>query len=138
MPFSDDEEAISLANDSDFGLAASVWGCPSHAKAVARRVAAGTVMVNDLISGFAISAAPHGGLKQSGFGRTHGILGMRELVRPSYLDVDFTPRAKKLWWYPYAENLDSMSAFVEMIHSSGLRRLVAAFRSLPAFFHRRY
>ena len=114
MPFSTDEEAIALANDSDFGLAASVWGRTAHATAVARRIAAGTVLVNDLISGFAVSAAPHGGLKQSGIGRTHGRLGMQELVRPRYLDVDLAPRMKKLWWYPYAGNFAPMSAFAEL------------------------
>jgi succinate-semialdehyde dehydrogenase/glutarate-semialdehyde dehydrogenase len=138
MLFSSDEEAISLANDSDFGLAASVWGRTAHATAVARRIEAGTVMVNDLISAFAISAAPHGGFKQSGIGRTHGLLGMQELVRPRYLDVDLTPRMKKTWWYPYSGNFAPMAAFTDLVHSSGLRkRLVGALRSLPAFFRPR-
>ena len=137
MPFSTDEEAIALANDSDFGLAASVWGRTRHATSVARRVAAGTVLVNDLLSGFAVSAAPHGGLKQSGIGRTHGLLGMQELVRPCYLDVDLTPRMKKLWWYPYAGNFAPMSAFAEFVHASGFRRLTAFLRHLPVFLHRR-
>jgi delta 1-pyrroline-5-carboxylate dehydrogenase len=137
-PFSTDEEAISLANDSDFGLAASVWGRTAHATAVARRIDAGTVMVNDLISGFAISAAPHGGLKHSGIGRTHGRLGLQELVRPRYLDVDLAPRMKKPWWYPYSGRFVPLSAFADMVYASGLRqRLAAALRSLPALFHPR-
>jgi succinate-semialdehyde dehydrogenase/glutarate-semialdehyde dehydrogenase len=95
-------------------------------------------MVNDLISGFAISGAPHGGLKQSGIGRTHGLLGMQELVCPRYLDVDLMPRMKKLWWYPYAGKYAPMSAFADMIHASGLRhRLSAAIRSLPVLFRLR-
>ncbi len=138
LPFSSDEEAIALANDSDFGLAASVWGRTAHATAVARRIAAGAVLVNDLLSGFAVSAAPHGGLKQSGIGRTHGLLGMQELVRPCYLDVDRTPRMKKLWWYPYAGNFAPMAAFTDFVHATGLRRrLTAALRSIPAFLHPR-
>jgi acyl-CoA reductase-like NAD-dependent aldehyde dehydrogenase len=137
VPFSTDEEAISLANDSDFGLAASVWGSTAHATAVARRIAAGTVMVNDLLSGFAIASAPHGGLKQSGIGRTHGLLGMKELVRPRYLNVDQVPSMKKLWWYPYSGNFAAMSAFAAFVHASGLQRLSAAIRSIPALLHRR-
>jgi acyl-CoA reductase-like NAD-dependent aldehyde dehydrogenase len=138
LPFNTDEEAIQLANDSDFGLAASVWGKTAHATAVARRISAGSVLVNDLLSGFAVSAAPHGGLKKSGIGRTHGRLGMQELVRPCYLDVDLAPRMKKLWWYPYAGNFAPMSAFAESIHASGLRRrLAAALRSLPLLRHPR-
>ena len=131
VPFQTDEEAIQLANTSDFGLSASVWGKTSHATAVARRIRAGSVLVNDLLSGFAVSAAPHGGLKQSGIGRTHGILGMQELVRPVYLDIDLAPRMKKLWWYPYAGNFAPMSAFAEIVHATGLRRLAAALRTLP-------
>ncbi len=132
VPFSSDEEAISLANDSEFGLAASVWGGTTHATAVGGRIAAGTVMINDLISGFAISGAPHGGLKLSGIGRTHGLLGMQELVSPRYLDVDLLPRMKKLWWYPYAGKFVPMSAFAELVHGSGIRqRLAALLRSIP-------
>ena len=138
LPFDSDEEAIHLANDSDFGLGASVWGKTAHATAVARRVRAGSVMVNDLISGFAVSAAPHGGVKKSGYGRTHGLLGMRELVAPLYLDVDLMPRMKKLWWYPYAGSAAPMSAFAELVHAPGLgRRLRAALRSLGLFRTRR-
>jgi succinate-semialdehyde dehydrogenase/glutarate-semialdehyde dehydrogenase len=138
VPFSSDEEAIALTNDSNFGLAASVWGSTAHAESVARHIAAGTVLVNDLITGFAVSAAPHGGLKLSGVGRTHGLLGMQELLRPCYLDVDLAPRMKKLWWYPYAGNFAPMSAFFELIHCAGIRRrLTAALRSLPAFCHPR-
>jgi hypothetical protein len=45
---------------------------------------------------------------------------------------------KKLWWYPYAGNFAPMSAFTELIHAATLgRRLTAALRALPAFFHRR-
>ncbi len=138
LPFDTDEEALHLANASDFGLGASVWGKTAHATAVARRVRAGSVLVNDLISGFAVSAAPHGGLKKSGIGRTHGVLGMRELVAPIYLDVDQMPRMKKLWWYPYAGNAEPMGAFTELVHAPGLgRRLGAALRSLGLFRTRR-
>jgi succinate-semialdehyde dehydrogenase/glutarate-semialdehyde dehydrogenase len=138
IPFSSDDEAVALANSGEFGLAASVWGRTSHATAVARRIQAGAVLVNDLISNFAVAAAPHGGLKKSGIGRTHGRLGMQELIRPVYLDVDLAPRMKKLWWYPYAGNFAAMSGFAELIHASSLRRrLAGALQSLPAFFHRR-
>ena len=137
-PFSSDEEAVALANTSDFGLAASVWGSTQHATTIARRIAAGTVLVNDLISGFAVSAAPHGGIKQSGIGRTHGRLGLQELVRPRYLDVDLAPRMKKLWWYPYASNFAPMSAFADLIHAPGLvRRVTAALKTIPMLLRRR-
>jgi succinate-semialdehyde dehydrogenase/glutarate-semialdehyde dehydrogenase len=138
VTFSSDAEAIALANDSNFGLAASVWGSTTHATSVARQIAAGTVLINDLISGFAVSAAPHGGIKRSGMGRTHGLLGMQEMLRPCYLDVDLAPRMKKLWWYPYAGNFAPMSAFVDFVHAAGIRRrLTAALRSIPMLGHPR-
>jgi hypothetical protein len=59
---------------------------------------------------------------------------MQELLRPCYLDVDLAPRMKKLWWYPYAGNFAPLAAFVELVHSAGIRRrLRAALRALTAF-----
>ena len=71
LPFDDEEEAISLANDNPFGLAASVWTADIHrAMRVMRQLQAGTVWINahDLVD----SAIPCGGIKASGFGKDMG------------------------------------------------------------------
>ena len=103
----DADEAVRLANDTEFALAASVWTRDvSRGRAIAHRLRAGTVMVNDLISGFAIAEAPHGGCGASGWGRTHGKTGLLEMVHQKYVDVDRLPGMEKPWWYRYGAGLE--------------------------------
>jgi len=67
----------------------------ARGEALASRIQAGTVMVNDAVSCFGISEAPHGGIKASGAGRSHGRLGLEEMVRTKYLDSDRLPGCQK-------------------------------------------
>jgi succinate-semialdehyde dehydrogenase / glutarate-semialdehyde dehydrogenase len=71
------DEAVRLANESSYGLSAGVWGSRARAQAVARRLRAGTVNVNEI---FGVSHgsvdSPMGGMKQSGVGRRHGVEGL--------------------------------------------------------------
>jgi len=102
----DAQDAIMQANNSPFALAASVWTRDAtRGQAIASRLRAGAVMVNDAISYFAIAEAPHGGCAASGWGRTHGKAGLQEMVRPKYIDVDRLPRLPKPWWYRYGADL---------------------------------
>jgi succinate-semialdehyde dehydrogenase/glutarate-semialdehyde dehydrogenase len=103
----DAEEAVRHANDTEFALAASVWTRDTDRGAqIAQRLRAGTVMVNDAISGFAIAEAPHGGSGLSGWGRSHGKAGLLEMVHLKYLDIDRLPRMEKPWWYRYGASLE--------------------------------
>lgn len=75
--FFDDEEAIRLANDTSYGLNASVWGATKRAERVARRIEAGSVNVNEGFTASWVSTdAPMGGFKESGVGRRHGREGI--------------------------------------------------------------
>jgi succinate-semialdehyde dehydrogenase/glutarate-semialdehyde dehydrogenase len=140
MAFSNDDEAVALANDSEFGLAASVWTRNrSRGQRLARRIQAGTVMVNDVVSCFGISEAPHGGVKSSGIGRTHGRIGLEEMVRVKYLDADLLPRMKKVWWYAYGSEFSrQMEGFVDLLFARGLlRRLQGGRRAVRALAGKR-
>jgi len=103
----DAEEALARANDSEFALAASVWTLDAdRGKDMARRLKAGTVMVNDVMSGFAIAEAPHGGSGLSGWGRAHGKAGLLEMVNVKYVDFDWLKGVEKPWWYRYGAELE--------------------------------
>ncbi len=136
MSFTTEDAAVALANDSQFGLAASVWTRDRRrGEALARRIDAGAVMVNDVITCFGISEAPHGGVKSSGLGRTHGRPGMEEMVRAKYIDSDLLPGMPKVWWYGYGTDfLAQMRGFVDVLFArSAAARLGGAAKLLKAF-----
>src|SRR6266446_3489004 len=135
MAFDSDDEAVRLANDSEFGLAASVFTRDgARGERLARRIQAGTVMVNDAISCFGISEAPHGGIKSSGVGRTHGRFGLQEMVRIKYLDFDRLPGTEKVWWYGYGKAFArQMEGLLDWQFARGLgQRLGGAVRAAGA------
>jgi succinate-semialdehyde dehydrogenase/glutarate-semialdehyde dehydrogenase len=112
-------EAVRLANDSEFGLSASVWTRnASRGRAIAAQLHAGAVMVNDVGSYFGIAEAPHGGRGASGWGRTHSRLGLREMVQVKYVDVDGLPRWPKPWWFGYSAKLSAaMDGFIAWMYA---------------------
>jgi len=86
MSFSDDADAIALANDSIFGLSGAVWAAdPSRALDVARKVRTGTMSVNG--ASWHSSDTPFGGFKQSGLGRTKGRLGFEEFTQTKVIGL---------------------------------------------------
>jgi len=139
-PFDDDAEAVAFANDSEYGLAASVWTRDrARGERMARQIKAGTVMVNDAVSCFGISEAPHGGVKLSGVGRTHGRWGVEEMVRVKHVDSDRLPRMKKMWWFGYGREFTAeMESFLDLLYARPLReKMKAAVRSAGALWRRK-
>jgi acyl-CoA reductase-like NAD-dependent aldehyde dehydrogenase len=132
-PFGDEHEAVQLANDSPFGLSASVWTRDrERAARIASRLQAGTVWTNDLQYSYAVGQAPWGGYKSSGFGRTHGKHGLYECVQVKFADWD-SGRVAVPWWYPYDENaLDGFRGLAGVLYGGGL-----AHRAQAAWRHRR-
>jgi succinate-semialdehyde dehydrogenase/glutarate-semialdehyde dehydrogenase len=131
------EEAIAHANDSPFALSASVWTRDTiRGEAIAKRLRAGAVMINDAISYFAIAEAPHGGCGASGWGRTHGKAGLLEMVRTKYIDVDRLPHREKPWWYRYGADLEQAAdAFLQFEYGRNITaRLRNARSALKTIF----
>ncbi|CAN5391063.1 aldehyde dehydrogenase family protein [soil metagenome] len=103
--FSTEEEAIRLANDSEFGLTASVWTRDlEKGKRVASRIEAGSVCVNEVLYTHGIGQTPWGGFKNSGRGRTHGREGLMELVQPQHIHINHIAILPDAWWMPYSAN----------------------------------
>ena len=138
--FASDDEAVQLANESEYGLAASIWTRDrGRGQRLARRIQAGTVMVNDAVSCFSISEAPHGGVKSTGLGRTHGRWGLEEMVRVKYFDSDLLPRRKKPWWFGYGSGFTGeMEGLMGLLYARPLReKMKAAMRAVRALWRRK-
>jgi acyl-CoA reductase-like NAD-dependent aldehyde dehydrogenase len=103
MKVKDAEEALRLANDSEYGLAGSVFSKDTNkGEKLARRVEAGAVCVNDAIINFAALELPMGGVKASGLGSRHGAGGIRKYCNQQAILV--TPRLalkRELHFFPY-------------------------------------
>ncbi|HEX5061742.1 MAG TPA: aldehyde dehydrogenase family protein, partial [Kofleriaceae bacterium] len=99
-----EDEAVKLANDSNLGLLAYVFTRDrERGKRLAERIEAGTVMVNDVLNTYACPETPWGGVKQSGIGRTHSMIGLRDLCDTRHVNHDRVALRREVWWYPYKE-----------------------------------
>jgi succinate-semialdehyde dehydrogenase/glutarate-semialdehyde dehydrogenase len=141
-PFDTEDQAVSFANGSRYALGASVWTTDaSRARRVSAALDAGAVWTNDVAYSYFFAQAPWGGRKSSGYGRTHGLQGLRELVSPKYVDED-SGRVHVPWWYPYgADGTEGLKGGLELLYrkAPGARvRGAAAHRSGLARLTRRY
>jgi acyl-CoA reductase-like NAD-dependent aldehyde dehydrogenase len=100
-----EEEAVALANDSEFGLGASVWTADrSKGERISRELEAGMVWINDHMFSHGACQCSWGGIKESGLGRTHSKFGLYECVNIK-LRVWESSAIANPWWHPYDETL---------------------------------
>jgi succinate-semialdehyde dehydrogenase/glutarate-semialdehyde dehydrogenase len=112
-----EEEAIRLANDSEFGLGASVWSRDrDRAQRIGRRIEAGMVWLNDHMYSHGVCSCAWGGVKHSGIGRAHSQFGFYECVTIKQMAWD-PSLAKNFWWHPYDESLGkAMQAAAQLLY----------------------
>jgi succinate-semialdehyde dehydrogenase/glutarate-semialdehyde dehydrogenase len=113
-----EEEAVALANDSDFGLGASVWTRDRpRGERMAREIQAGMVWINDHMYSHGACQCSWGGVKDSGLGRAHSKFGFYECVNVKL--VAYEPGwVRDFWWHPYDETLGrAIRATAKLLYS---------------------
>ncbi|MCI2265801.1 gamma-aminobutyraldehyde dehydrogenase [Sediminivirga luteola] len=96
LPFETDDEAIALANDTPYGLAASAWtSSVNRSMRAAEEIAAGTVWINEHIP--IMSEMPHGGYKSSGFGKDMSAYSLEEYTNIKHVLIDRSPGSTRDW-----------------------------------------
>ncbi len=135
MSFRTEEEAIGLANDSQFGLNASVWTRDlERGRRVAARLATGNCVINDVLKNIGNSHLPFGGIKQSGFGRYHGPEGLRTFTYEKSVMVNQGKAQRELNWFPYSRTVyENLRVY---LHMSFLKKpLLTKLLGLWGFIH---
>lgn len=119
--FSQEQEAIDMANDTPYGLSASVWSKDTErGERVARKIVTGNVSVNNVLATQGNSALPFGGTKESGFGRYKGSFGLHGFCNVKSVLIDQQSDQLELNWYPYnKEKYDLFSSLIDAVFRNG-------------------
>lgn len=133
--FKTESEAAELANDTRFGLAASVWTRDiAKGKRVAGKILAGTVCVNEVLYTHGIAQTPWGGFRNSGYGRTHAEEGLKELVAVQHIHLNRITLLPDIWWFPYSEN--AVATFRELANKFSSGSFVKLVQFVPSLVKR--
>jgi acyl-CoA reductase-like NAD-dependent aldehyde dehydrogenase len=119
-PFKTEDEAIRLANDSPYGLSASVWSKDlERATRVARAIETGNVSINNVLATQGNSALPFGGTKESGFGRYKGPHGLHSFSNIKSIMIDGGSQSEP-HWFPYSkEKYVLFSRLLDAVYDGG-------------------
>jgi acyl-CoA reductase-like NAD-dependent aldehyde dehydrogenase len=133
VPVDSDEEALTLANASSFGLTGSVWTRNRvRGIALARRMRVGNAGVNDHVMSSAAPNVPWGGVGDSGYGRTRGAEGLLDMTYAQSMSIErIRTLPREFFWYPYsALKLKLLRRAIHVMYAPGL------FAKLRALFSR--
>jgi len=122
VKIANEADGIRRANASPFALGASIWTRDrAKARVLAQQLEAGSVWTNDVAYSYGACQAPWGGRKESGYGRTHAVHGLRELSHVKFTDADrgwIVPS----WWYPYdGRTAEGFRGALGAVYGQGLR-----------------
>ncbi len=128
MKFKSEAEAIQLANDSVFGLSASVWSRDlARAQRVARAIRTGNISINNALATQGNSALPYGGLKDSGFGRYRGAFGLHAFSNIKSVLIDKQGSNPEMYWYPYSpKKVRLLSKLLDALYGANPAGLLSA------------
>jgi acyl-CoA reductase-like NAD-dependent aldehyde dehydrogenase len=124
MRIADPEEGVRLANDSEYGLQASVWTRDLElGEALARRLEAGSVCVNDAQLNYLALNLPMGGWKSSGLGTRHGAAGIRKYCKTQSLLITRFALDRELFMFPYTRSRTrALRLLYRVVYGRGSRR----------------
>jgi len=131
MKFTTEDEVIRLANDSVYGLNASVW-TKDKAKAlrISRALIAGGVSINNALMIQANFNLPYGGVRQSGFGRYHGPYGLHTFSNIKAVIIEKGKKPKDINWYPF--RADKYQRFLTTFQSLFSEKITDKIKGLPS------
>jgi succinate-semialdehyde dehydrogenase/glutarate-semialdehyde dehydrogenase len=132
MTVDSDQDAIAHTNNCHLGLGTSIWTKDlKKGEELAKDIEAGMVWINDGLTSHINPDAPWGGIKDSGFGRTHSAQGLLDLTYCKYVSLESA--GKRDWHFPYnATRLELMKNSLSMIHGKNIfSKLIAAIKALP-------
>lgn len=131
MKFKDEDEAIQLANDSSYGLNASVWTRDKEkAMKTARNIVVGGVAINNALTASANFDLPFGGAKQSGIGRYHGSYGLHAFSNIKAVIVEKGKKNHDINWYPFRS--DKYERFLTTFKSLFSEKKLDKLKGLPS------